>query len=71
MTVFHSVTTQEHYDIWGVLGHLEADSEGDYTWLQQISTAIQERGRNFATNQKPIIRTTESSSKTDVKFIQR
>jgi hypothetical protein len=38
----------------GVLDHLEADNEGDYTWLQQISTVIKERDRNFATNQKPM-----------------
>jgi len=54
MTVFHSVTTQEHYNIWGVPDHSEPDNNGDYAGLQQIRTAIQERDRNFATNQKPM-----------------
>ena len=54
MTVFNSATTKDHYDIWGVLDHSEADNDGDYTSLQQISTAIQVWDRNFATNQKPM-----------------
>jgi len=55
MTVFNSVTTKDYYDIWRVLDHSEAANDGDYTSLQQISTAIQERDGNFATNQKPMI----------------